>query len=226
MTEKGSQNKFFMKNKKIIIIAGVLVFLLAVIFGVWKFSASKKTTQEQNIAVEYKEPTAENKAEIESWQKYENDLYKYQISYPNDWHIFNDEAKDDFTDVTLEDSEMMRQGGTVFFSNKDSIAFTQEDKPEDFLLLGMMIYEKANTNLDDFAKLLGFTQELQSSSVVFKADNITGKEYISLGATEKDPRIAIIFQKENNFYVFHLGFVGENQDNLKVMEGIVGSLEI
>lgn len=215
-----------MKNKKIIIIVGVLVVLLAVIFGVWKFLVYKKTTQEQNIAVEYKEPTAENKAEIESWQKYENDVYKYQISYPNNWHIFVDEAKTEFAEVSLGDSETVAQGGTVFWSNKDNIEYTQEDKPEDFLLLGMMMYEKNNTNLDDFAKLLGFTEELQTSSVIFKADNVEGKEYISMGATEKDPRVAIIFQKNNNFYVFHLGFVGENQENLKVMEGIVGSLRI
>lgn len=215
-----------MKNKKLIIISIFLVVLAAVFFGVWKWTSSKKIIPKKNVSVEYKEISPETKKEITNWQRYENDVYKYQISYPNNWHIFTDEAKTDFTDVTLGDNATIKQGGTVFFSNKDNINYTQENKPDNFLLLGMLIYEKSNTNLDDFAKLLGFTQEVKTSSIIFKATNTQGKEYISLGATEKDPRVAIIFQKNNTFYVFHLGFVGDKQDNLKVMEGIVGSLNL
>lgn len=215
-----------MKNKKIIIISIALVALAIVVFSIWKETAPKNTNSQKSTPIEYKEISLETKAEIASWQKYENDIYQYQISYPNDWHTFTEEAKADFSDITLGENEVVRQGGTIFFSNKDSIDYTQENKPEDFLLLGLMIYEKANTSVDDFAKILGFTEEVQSSSVSFKADNIIGKEYISLGATEENPRVAIIFQKDNNFYVFHLGFVGENQENLKVMEEIVGSLRI
>lgn len=214
-----------MKNRKIIIISIALVVLVAIVFGVWKWMVPKKITQKKNISVEYKEPVSGNEAEVASWKEYKNDAYKYQISYPNDWHIFTEEADSDFAELKLDDGDTVKQGGAVFFSNKDNIDYTQENKPEDFLLLGMMVYEKTNTNLDDFAKLLGFTQEVQSSSVVFKADNIAGKEYISMGATEKDPRVAIIFQKDNKFYVFHLGFIGEDQENLKVMEGMVGSFK-
>jgi len=203
-----------------------LLVLIAVIFGMWKWNSPKQITPPKSTPIQYKETSLETKTEISTWQKYENDLYKYQINYPNNWHIFTEEAKADFTDVTLENNEIAKQGGTVFWSNKDNIDYTQENKPQDFLLLGMMVYEKANTQLDDFAKLLGFTQELQSSSIIFKATNIEGKEYISLGVTEKDPRVAIIFQKDNNFYVFHLGFIGDNQENLKVMEEIVGSLSL
>lgn len=215
-----------MKNRKIIIIAISLVVLAIVIFGVWKWMAPKKTILKKNVSVEYKEVSTETKKEIATWQKYENDVYKYQISYPNNWHIFTEEAKADFTDITLGENEIAKQGGTIFWSNKDNIDYTQENKPDDFLLLGMMVYEKANTNLDNFAKLLGFTKELKTTSIAFKADNITGKEYISLGATEQTPRVVIIFQKDNNFYVFHLGFVGDSQENLKVMEGMVGSLHL
>ncbi|NCA93769.1 MAG: hypothetical protein EOM84_01180 [Sphingobacteriia bacterium] len=213
-------------NKKITIISISLVALAIIFFGVWKWSSPKKITPPKSTLIQYKETSPESKKEITAWQKYENDKYHFQINYPNNWHIFTDEAKTDLTELTLQDNEIAKQGGTVFWSNEDNIDYTQENKPEDFLLLGMMVYEKTNTNLDDFAKLLGFTQELQSSSVIFKATNLEGKEYISLGATEKDPRVAIIFQKNNNFYVFHLGFIGDNQENLKVMEGIVGSLSL
>lgn len=215
-----------MKNRKLIVISISIVVLTVVIFGIWKWTFPKKINPQQSTPIQYKEISTETKKEISNWQKYENDAYKYQISYPSSWHIFTDEAKAEFTESSLNDNETAKQGGAIFFSNKDSINYTQENKPENFLLLGMMVYEKANIKLDDFAKLLGFTEELQSSSVIFKADNIEGKEYISLGATERDPRVAIIFQKDNNFYVFHLGFVGDNQENLKVMEGIGGSFHL
>ena len=214
-----------MNNRKIVIIVVVLISVVAVIFGLWKWMTPKKINQQQPASIEYKEITLENKKEIADWKKYENDLYKYQISYPNDWHIFADEANLEFSELKLNDETSVRQGGTVFWSNKDNINYTQENKPSDFLLLGLMIYEKNEGSLAEFANFLGFTQEVQSSSIAFKADNIEGKEYISMGTNEENPRIAIIFKKDNNFYVFHLGFVGENQENLKVMEGIVGSFK-
>ena len=53
-----------------------------------------------------------------------------------------------------------------------------------------------------------------------------GKEFFSVGATENEPRSAIIFKNENHFFVFHLGFVGDNAETLKIMEEIVGSFHI
>ena len=87
--------------KKIIIIAGVAVVLVALIFGVWKWAASKKINSHQST-IEYKEISKENKQEISAWQKYKNDKYKYEISYSNDWHIFTEEADSDFSELELD----------------------------------------------------------------------------------------------------------------------------
>ncbi|EKE22103.1 MAG: hypothetical protein ACD_7C00047G0005 [uncultured bacterium] len=215
-----------MKNKKLIIISIGAIVLIVAVWGAWKMLSTQKPIAKQSTPVEYKELTPEDKQSTTQWKNYTNDLYKYQLSYPNNWNVFDSEAKTDFTELILGENETAKQGGAVFFSNKDNINYTQENKPDDFLLLGLMIYEKEATNLDNFAKLLGFTEEVQSSSIIFKADNVEGKEYISMGVTDANPRIAIIFKKDNTFYVFHLGFVGDNQENLKTMEKMVGSFNL
>jgi hypothetical protein len=53
-----------------------------------------------------------------------------------------------------------------------------------------------------------------------------GKEYISVGTTETEPRTAIIFKDNNRFYVFHLGFIGNDKEAMKTMEQIVGTLHV
>jgi len=214
-----------MKHKKIIIISFAVIVLIILALGAWKVLNTEKPIPKQSTPVEYKELTQEDKKSTTDWKIYKNNKFNYQINYPNDWFVFDDEAKMDFTEIKINDEASVKQGGAVFWSNKDNINYSEENKPDDFLLLGMITYQKEATELDEFAKLLGFTEEVQSSSVIFKANNITGKEYISLGTTDTNPRIAIIFKKDNNFYVFHLGFAGEDQENLKTMEKMVGSFK-
>ncbi|KKP58880.1 MAG: hypothetical protein UR51_C0002G0033 [Candidatus Moranbacteria bacterium GW2011_GWF1_34_10] len=214
-----------MKNKKLIIVLVGVIVLIVLALGAWKVLNTEKPISKKSTLIEYKELTQEDRQSTAEWKTYKNDKFNYQINYPNDWFVFDDEAKMDFAEIKINDEANAKQGGTIFWSNKDNINYTQENKLDDFLLLGLMIYEKSETNLDNFANLLGFTPELQSSSVIFKADNIEGKEYISLGTTDANPRMAIIFKKDNNFFVFHLGFVGDNQENLKIMEKMVGSFK-
>ena len=147
------------------------------------------------------------------------------MKYPPDWHVFSDDAEVNLTERKLN-GETIKQGGSLFFSNKDNLDYTQESKPADFHLLGLMVYEKPNTTLDDFAKLLGFTEATGTQSLVFQANNLTGQEYTSVGATDSEPRVAIIFKNNDTFYVFHLEFTGGDQNVLKSMEEIVGTLQV
>jgi len=110
-------------------------------------------------------------------------------------------------------------------SNKDNINYTQESKPDDFNLLGLLIYENTDTDLNQFASTFGFTEETGAESIPFEAENLLGKEFFSIGATEKNPRSAIIFKNENRFFVFHLGFVGDDIETLKTMERIAGTFQ-
>ena len=215
-----------MTKKKIVIIIVGAVVLVILFFGIWKkFSAKNNLKQQPTVAVEYKNPKAGNADAYSQWQTYDNKKYAFQMKYPPDWHVFSDDAEVNLTERKLN-GETIKQGGSLFFSNKDNLDYTQESKPADFHLLGLMVYEKPNTTLDDFAKLLGFTEATGTQSLVFQANNLTGQEYTSVGATDSEPRVAIIFKNNDTFYVFHLEFTGGDQNVLKSMEEIVGTLQV
>lgn len=215
-----------MKNKRIAIIVIAALIFSILLFGARNLLVTKELDKQNVISVEYKEPALENAKAIAEWETYKNDTAGYGVKYPLDWQVFDEEANSDLAEVEISDEVTLKQGGSVFWSNKDSIEYTEEDKPEDFLLLGLVTYKKSGTSLGDFAKILGFTAEVESSSVMFKANNIVGGEYVSIGVNEENPRVAIIFKDKDHFYVFHLGFIGSNQEALKIMEEIVGSFRI
>lgn len=184
----------------------------------------KQLTQiTKQYSQDYKDPNATDSQATVDWQEYKDKMESFSLRYPQDWHVFADDTQSEFKDVELENSEIIAQGNSIFFSNKDSIDYTDESRLEDFRLLGLIEYEKANTDLDQLANSLGFTEEVGTQSFPFQANNLVGKEYISLGATEDSPRSAIIFKNNDHFYVFHLGFVGNDKDSLKMMEEIVGT---
>ena len=217
---------FMTKKKKIILIVVGTIVLILIIFGIWKKFSVKNNPKEQSaVAVEYKDPKSGNADAYSSWQTYDNKKYAFQMKYPVDWHVFADDAEADLTEQLLN-GETIKQGGSVFFSNKDNIDYTQESKPADFHLLGLVVYEKSNTEIDDFARILGFTEATGTDNLVFQANKTTGKEYVSVGATDSEPRVAIIFKNNDTFYVFHLEFTGGDQEVLKNMENIVGTLQV
>jgi uncharacterized protein YxeA len=214
-----------MKNKKIIIQIIVAIILLFLIFSLIRNHTNQKTKQQiiQQYSQDYKDPNSTEQQASSDWQNYQNTKIGYSIKYHQDWHIFTDDADTELKDINLENGETLKQGSSVFWSNKESIDFTQETKPEDFHLLGLIEYEKENIDIDQMAKLLGFTEEVGTQNLFFQAKNLIGKEYISLGASEESPRATIIFKDNNRFFVFHLGFVGNDTGILKTMEEIVGT---
>jgi hypothetical protein len=176
--------------------------------------------------VQYKDPQAEGKEKLSSWQTYENPKYGYRVRYPADWHIFSDEAESDFSERELSENQKAKQGGAVFWSNRDSLDYTDENRPADFRLLGLVLYEKPDSDISDLAKRLGFTEGTGASDLIFKAKSLAGKEYVSFGIDDNQPRSAVIFKNGDRFFVFHFGFVGTDQESLKKMEEVAGSLEI
>ena len=198
-------------NKQIIIF--IIAIILLICLGWFLVGKIKNQNQDplETAPIEYKNPKEENAQNYSQWKVYENKKYGYNIKHPNTWNIFSDEAENE---------------GAVFWSNKDNINYTEESKPDDFHLLGLLIYEKPDTDLNQYANLLGFNDETGTQSIPFEADNLVGKEFFSVGATENEPRSAIIFKNENRFFVFHLGFIGDDAQTLKTMEEIVGSFHI
>lgn len=212
-----------MNSKKRIILIVVGLIIAALIFITWRLLGSNGATQQQIVYGKYKKPSLENRKEVSLWKEYKNVSLNYDLKYPNNWYVFDEEKDFDFWEVPLDENFIVEQGGAVFWSNKENINFTEENLPKDFLLLGLITYRKAGIELESFAEALGFTDSVGSDSLSFEADGVVGREYFSLGTTDEEPRVVIIFKKDDVFYVFHLGFVGDDRVNLESMEKIVGS---
>jgi hypothetical protein len=215
-----------LRARTLVIFLAISILIVIIIIGKPTRRKFLQFQTQNTETVQYKDSQSFNAQETSQWLTYQNNTYNLQIQYPADWHVFIDEAEADFADLELDDSQAVKQGGAVFWSNKDNIDYTEETKSDDFHLLGLVLYEKPDTGLDDFAQFLGFTNEVETQQIVFKADNVIGKEYISVGATEAEPRAAIIFKDNDRFYAFHLGFIGNDPETLKTMENIVGSFHL
>jgi|GEM_PF-1340290 hypothetical protein len=220
--------KIFTKKRIVIGIALAVLIILAVgLFGVYKNKKIKQQLTQEGFTQDYKNPSLTNAKSESDWQAYQNSAFSYSLNYPKDWHIFADDADTTaLTEVDLGNGEKAKQGSSVFWSNKDSIEYAEESRPQDFRLVGMIMYEKTDTDIDQLAVSLGFTQEVGTQSFVFQAGNLIGKEYLSLGTTDSSPRSAIIFKNSDQFYVFHLAFTENDQDSLRTMEEIVGTFRL
>lgn len=159
-----------------------------------------------------------------SYLDYQNQPYAYSISYPNNWFVISDYAQDPLkTDPTAGNGIV--SGGQVFFSNYKNINdYSPENRPADFHILSLTIYEAQNTTIESFAALLGFDSSTLLKKTDFVGKNISGTEYIAGGADENNPAVAIIFQNGPRFYVFDLGFIGGNIDAATTMENIAKTL--
>jgi hypothetical protein len=225
MEETPNQLPRSLTTKNLAILGLLCAALVLLVARQWRLLGSRKQLSSQPASIEYKDPGTDETATTAQWQSYDNGPYGYEVRYPADWHVFTDEAETDLTETAL-DGQKLKRGGSVFWSNKDNIDYTEETKPDDFRLLGLMVYEKPDTGLDDLAKLLGFTDAAGTQSLPFKAGNIMGKEYVSVGPDDNEPRTAVIFKDADRFYVFHLGFIGNDKEALKAMEEIVGTFRV
>jgi hypothetical protein len=96
------------------------VIVLAILSIVnWKWWHIKKVQPQKPVATEYKDPKSGNADIYSQWQTYENKKYNFQMKYPADRHIFSDDGETEFSDQDLGNGQTVKQGGSVFFSNKD-----------------------------------------------------------------------------------------------------------
>ena len=170
---------------------------------------------------------SENKDELngKTLIEYENQKFSYAIRFREKWHINNDSSESDFEDVEIDEGIKIKSGGQTFWSNYLNINnYSPENKPDDFHLLNLTVYQKENADIDDLAKLLEFDNE--SEKMDFEANGIKGHQYIAPGITAGNPRVAVIFQKDSFFYVFRLAFIGGNAEVAREMEEIISSFAL
>ena len=136
--------KIFTKKRIVIGIALAVLIILAVgLFGVYKNKKIKQQLTQEGFTQDYKNPSLTNAKSESDWQAYQNSAFSYSLNYPKDWHIFADDADTTaLTEVDLGNGEKAKQGSSVFWSNKDSIEYAEESRPQDFRLVGMTCMKK------------------------------------------------------------------------------------
>lgn len=168
----------------------------------------------------------QNQPIAQTYGEYNNQQYAYAITFPDTWHVNADSSETKLVSANIE-GKNINAGGQTFWSNYKNISdFSPENKPVDFHLLGLTIYEVDGMNSDDLAVALGFDQEAVLKKTLFEGQKISGIEYVAVGEDEKNPQVMIVFQKGQRFYVFNLGFIGGDIQAAEIMEGIVKTLSL
>jgi hypothetical protein len=157
-------------------------------------------------------------------QTYNNQQYEYIVNFPNNWYLNSDSSETKLENISIV-GKTVASGGQTFWSNYKNIDdFSPEQKPEDFHLLGLAIYESAEMSADDLANMLGFDAESILKRDAFDGKAISGIEFVATGEDEKNPLVMIIFQKDQRFYVFNLGFISGDAQAVETMENIAKTL--
>ncbi|EKE25914.1 MAG: hypothetical protein ACD_5C00006G0002 [uncultured bacterium] len=154
---------------------------------------------------------------------YENQTYRYGVQFPEAWKMNND-----FSEAKIEktnNEKNLSSGGQTFWSNYDDInKYNAKNKPDDFRLLSLIVYQDDSKSVSDFAEKMGIKEISEERELSGK--NVSGFEYIAAGVDEKNPNITAIFQKDKLFYVFKPVFMNGDENSAQVMEGIVKSFSI
>jgi hypothetical protein len=228
-------------NKKVfaLFIAVLLILISTASFLVFKIIQTKKnianvqkySTDDLKVSQNPVPEAGKKNAEISQSQptskmyaNYDNQQYKYSIRYPDNWYINSESSNAELISAGIEETDV-NSGGQTFWSNYKNINdFSPENKPEDFHLLGLTVYETQEMSSDDLVAALGFDQDIIVRKISFAGENITGTEYVADGIDEKNPKIMIIFQKDKHFYVFNLAFINGDYQVAEIMEEIVQTL--
>jgi hypothetical protein len=217
------------KKKFIIVIVGAVAgtIMLAYVL-VEYFSSAKKiniyTTQQKNDKIIIATNSESKQKEIKATLlEYKNQKYNYLVKYPSDWYANADEASGELVKLNAESGIDYPLGGEVFWSNYKNINdFTSANKPDDFHLLGLTIYQGNDEAIIDFAKNIGISEDAVEAD--FKTDNdFGGSQFVFVGQVENDLRITVIFKKDKLFYVFKTAFINGDEKVTEIMQNIVKS---
>lgn len=229
-------------NKKVfaMFVLALLILISAAAFLVFKIMHSKRNTtviqqgvkNSQNISktttnvADQSFGSSQNQTSVQAYTQYSNQQYLYAVAYPDSWYM-NTESSETKQESANIEGKNINSGGQTFWSNYKNIDdYSPDQKPDDFHLLGLTIYEVSNTNSDDLAASLGFDQNTIAKKNSFDGKGISGTEYVAAGADEKNPQVMIIFQKNQRFFVFNLGFINGDSQAATIMENIAKTFSL
>jgi uncharacterized protein YpmB len=221
------------KRKFVLSISFLVVIILVIVGSAYYFISTKSRqkdvarqkidTREAKEKTEAQKSAEEKKVVAPVFSDYKNQKYGYSVSYPNNWYISSSEAEDELVKPDLESGMDYSFGGQVFWSNYANIDdFTPQDKPDDFRLLGLTIYQGDDETITDFSQKIGISED--SVEADFQTTgNLSGKQFIFTGLAGTDLQITVILKKDKLFYVFKTAFIDGDELAAEIMEKIISS---
>ena len=229
-----NKKKFCIFLVAVFLVVGTCVFL--VVYFLNKKDISKniesaekiideETVDSSNEKKESSSVTKDNKVEeVKILTEYENQRFSYRIKFSDKWYMNNDSSEDDLREIELDEGVKLMAGGQTFWSNYSDInKYSPSDKPSDFRLINLTVYQKNNSNIEDLAVILDFGEDAEKLD--FFAGEVKGAQYIVMGLSEGNPRVAVIFQKDSLFYVFRMAFIGGDENVAREIEEIISSIK-
>lgn len=215
--------KKIQENSGIIII--VLLVILIFLSILLLFTKNKQIVNNEKIN-EVENKIIENHEEVKKEEQksliaYNNNKFKYEINFPENWFMNTDNSEN-----SLQKTGNFETSGQTFWSNYSNINdFSPENHPKDFHMLALVIYKDSNSkDINEFARKLEFDED--SIKKDFQASDLVGNEFVTASLVEGDPRVAIIFKKDDLFYVFRLAFIGGDSNVADEMENIIRSFKL
>ncbi|MDH4330264.1 MAG: hypothetical protein OEV93_01810 [Candidatus Moranbacteria bacterium] len=233
-----------MKNKNVIISVILLSIALIAVIGIFysnKNSDENQATfsneemhgdfsfenneQENSNLVENESENVSEESEENVVTEYINERYGYSMRFPGGWYMNNDYSEAKIKEEEADDDLYMKVGGQTFWSNYSNMNdYSPSDKPDDFHIIALSVYEDESETIEKFAEKLEFDEDSKKNE--FEAEGINGMEFVAPGLISGNPRVAVIFKKDNLFYVFNLAFIGGDAEVGGVMEGIVATFSL
>jgi hypothetical protein len=196
---------------------------------------SKGKREGDNISAESLETIQDLINQVSDWNDYSNEKYKWEISYPDNWFILDENSHSEIQEVTVS-GKKFHTGGETYWSNYQNInQFEKTDTPADFKLLALVIYRDESRSMQEFSQHLGFLPSLKPSVVDINAKNLSGNLYIldkiknSESNNINNIKTAAIFKQNNLFYVFHIGLTeaeDKNETTIQEIKKIISTFEV
>ena len=243
--------KFKIVNKKVfaIFITVVAILIVSAAFGGYKLvafiyetgykEAKQQDTKKGNRGIvatanpQEKKEIGQDTRKNESMNtpvpatEYHNQRYAYVMSFPDSWSMNSDSSESQLGETQIDEGIAIKRGGETLWSNyKNMDDFSPDQKPADFHLLNLTVYQKQGASSDEVAALLGYDDSQGTKKEPFAAKNISGTEYVAIGEDADNPLVAILLQKGDLFYAFNLGFIGGDPTAVSTMEDIVATFAV
>ncbi len=180
-------------------------------------------TQENDSSQQDKDEKDEKEVEF---TEYINQTYSYSLLFPEGWYLNNDSSEESFEEIEIDDDVMTERGGSTFLSNYSNInAYSPQDKPDDFYILGLTVYKDPSETIEEFSEKLSFFSE-DTKKIKFDSLTESGFEMVAPGMSEENPKLSVFFKKNDLFYVFNMAFTQGNMETIASMENIIHSFKL